>query len=392
MIFLLIDTSVASSNSNKTNTIPKTFPNQSKSSSTSSIQKPTNQASNNDDIITIEEDELISMGLVDDENKENDENDEDKDLELFFASESYMNNNTTMANSRLSTGAANSLTDDFVDEDKLEKLTVGIDDQTILSSQYYDTTGCDLSAVNEWFYPSNMPTRNYQYSIIEQCLHKNTMVVLPTGLGKTFVAAVVMLNFYRWYPNGKIIFMAPTKPLVNQQSDACYKIVGILKEDMVQMTGQMQPDKRKALWDTKRVFFLTPQVISNDILRGIVDVNLIKLVVIDEAHKALGEYAFCKVIESIVEVNKNFRIVALTATPGSDIKAVQNVIDKLLISNIELRSDESIDIQQYNHGREVNKFVLPLTNEVLKIKNAFANVRFDFYCLFFDCYLARFLL
>ena len=324
------------------------------------------------------------MGLVDDENKENADNDEDKDLELFFASESYMsNNNTTMANSRLSMGAANSLADDFVDEDKLEKLTVGIDDQAILSTQYYDTTGCDLSAVNEWFYPNNMPTRAYQYSIIEQCLHKNTMVVLPTGLGKTFVAAVVMLNFYRWYPNGKIIFMAPTKPLVNQQSDACYKIVGILKEDMVQMTGQMQPDKRKALWDTKRVFFLTPQVISNDILRGIVDVNLIKLVVIDEAHKALGEYAFCKVIESIVEVNKNFRIVALTATPGSDIKAVQNVIDKLLISNIELRSDESIDIQQYNHGREVNKFVLPLTNEVLKIKNAFVNVRFEFKFSFF---------
>lgn len=59
-----------------------------------------------------------------------------------------------------------------------------------------------------------MPIRAYQYNIIQQCLYNNTMVVLPTGLGKTFVAAVVMLNFYRWYPNGKIIFMAPTKPLV----------------------------------------------------------------------------------------------------------------------------------------------------------------------------------
>ena len=147
-----------------------------------------------------------------------------------------------------------------------------------------------------------MPIRSYQFDIIQQCLHKNTMVVLPTGLGKTFVAAVVMFNFYRWYPLGKVVFMAPTKPLVNQQADACYNIVGISKEDMTQMTGQMSPEKRKALWDSKRVFFLTPQVIANDILRGNIDVNQIKCVVIDEAHKALGEYAFCKVKNILKEI------------------------------------------------------------------------------------------
>ena len=53
---------------------------------------------------------------------------------------------------------------------------------------------------------------------------------------------------------------------------------------------------------------------------------------------------------------------------------MQNVIDKLLISNIELRSDESADIQQYNHSREVNKFVLKITDEILNIKNTFLEV------------------
>ena len=107
-----------------------------------------------------------------------------------------------------------------------------------------------------------------------------------------------MFNFFRWYPKGKIIFMAPTKPLVAQQAEACHMTVGIPKEDMIQMTGQMAPEKRKVLWHEKRMFFLTPQVISNDILGGNVDVDLIKCVVIDEAHKALGEYAFCKVNHS----------------------------------------------------------------------------------------------
>jgi ERCC4-related helicase len=38
-----------------------------------------------------------------------------------------------------------------------------------------------------------------------------------------------MYNFYRWYPQGKIIFLAPTKPLVAQQIQACYEIMGVLK-------------------------------------------------------------------------------------------------------------------------------------------------------------------
>lgn len=42
--------------------------------------------------------------------------------------------------------------------------------------------------------------------------------------GKTFVAAVVMYNYWRWFPRGKIIFMAPTKPLVVQQVESCYGV------------------------------------------------------------------------------------------------------------------------------------------------------------------------
>ena len=76
-------------------------------------------------------------------------------------------------------------------------------------------------------YPTNYPIREYQYDIVATALLRNTLVSLPTGLGKTFIAAVVMFNFYRWFPAGKVVFMAPTKPLVTQQIGACYDIVGI---------------------------------------------------------------------------------------------------------------------------------------------------------------------
>ena len=98
--------------------------------------------------------------------------------------------------------------------------------------------GFDRHAGDMWIYPTNYPVRDYQFAIVESALTQNTLVCLPTGLGKTFIAAVVMYNFYRWYPKGKIVFMAPTRPLVNQQIDACYKIMGIPKEDSTFMTGQ----------------------------------------------------------------------------------------------------------------------------------------------------------
>ncbi len=100
--------------------------------------------------------------------------------------------------------------------------------------------GFDITAGDSYVYPINYPMRDYQFNIITKALIKNTLVVLPTGLGKTFIAAVVMYNFYRWYPQGKILFMAPTKPLVAQQIQACYSITGIPLQDTAEMTGKFR--------------------------------------------------------------------------------------------------------------------------------------------------------
>lgn len=101
-----------------------------------------------------------------------------------------------------------------------------------------DIPGFDDEAGQLWIYPTNYPIRDYQYNIIHKALFTNTLVCLPTGLGKTFIAAVVMYNFYRWYPNGKIVFLAPTKPLVAQQIEACHNVMGIPQEHSAEMTGK----------------------------------------------------------------------------------------------------------------------------------------------------------
>lgn len=153
----------------------------------------------------------------------------------------------------------------------------------------------DRQAGRIWIYPTNYEKRDYQYKVVSIALFQNTLVVLPTGLGKTFIAAVVMYNYCRWYPTGKIIFTAPTKPLVAQQMDACAKVMGIPKSEMCEMTGGVNPEERKRLWLQKRVFFLTPQTLNNDLVKSTCPWSKVRCLIIDEAHRALGQHAYCQV-------------------------------------------------------------------------------------------------
>ena len=49
--------------------------------------------------------------------------------------------------------------------------------------------------------------------------------------------------------------------------------------------------------------------------------------------------------------NPHFRVLALTATPGSTPDAVQSIIDGLHISRIEIRDENSLDLRQYIHEK-----------------------------------------
>ncbi|NWY45659.1 FANCM protein, partial [Sylvia atricapilla] len=197
--------------------------------------------------------------------------------------------------------------------------------------------GFSEAAGSIWIYPTNLPVRPYQERMAGAALLANTLVCLPTGLGKTFVAAVVMYNFYRWFPSGKAL-------------------------------------GRRELWNTKRVFFLTPQIMVNDLSRGTCPAVEIKCLVIDEAHKALGNHAYCQVVRELSKYTNQFRVLALSATPGSDTKAVQQVISNLLIAQIEVCAEDSPEIQPYSHERQVEKIVVPLGEELVEIQNTYIKV------------------
>lgn len=194
----------------------------------------------------------------------------------------------------------------------------------------------DHEAASHWVYPivEGKSIRDYQYNIAHKALFNNVLCSLPTGLGKTFIAAVVIMNFYRCFPQGKILFMAPTKPLVAQQIEACHSIGGIPNEHSCEMTGQDAGTARASAWRDRRVFYCTPQTVASDLKQGRLDASQVVLVVVDEAHKASGDYAYSTVVRFLMAKNPHFRILALTATPGSKSEAVQAVIDNLHVSRV----------------------------------------------------------
>ena len=215
----------------------------------------------------------------------------------------------------------------------------------------------DREAARTFVYPvqPDKPMRVYQYNIVSRALFENTLVSLPTGLGKTFIAAVVMcvplsleplsfspsradlvaahrarrLNFYRWYPRGKVLFLAPTRPLVTQQIKACHYIAGIPQNDCIELTGGTPAKLRSVGWLTKRVIYSTPQTVERDLAKGRLDPRDVTCIVVDEAHRASGDYSYCGVVRYMMCRNPHFRVLALTATPGSRGEAVQEVIDNL---------------------------------------------------------------
>lgn len=222
----------------------------------------------------------------------------------------------------------------------------------------------DQDTINTFTYPSNVTRRKYQFDISKLCLRYNTLVCLPTGSGKTLIAAVVMMNFHRWFPKGKIIFMAPTRTLVNQQVEACSNFTDIKRDKIIIMTGtNASGSLRKNIWEEKSVFFCTPQIVNNDIDKKRLNPTKIVLLIIDEAHHARSNYAYTVVVRKVAARSSQFRVIGLSATPGADMISVQSVIYNLMVSKIVYLDENDPDIAQYQHERNIEFITVPLSTD-----------------------------
>ncbi len=215
--------------------------------------------------------------------------------------------------------------------------------------------------------------RLYQETILSSCSEKNTLVVLPTGMGKTGIALLLAAQRINQYPNSKIIILAPTKPLVEQHKTTFEKHLDVEEEKLAVFTGFVKPEKRAELWKKAKIIFSTPQGLENDIISGKIDLADASLVVFDEAHRATGDYAYNFIAKQYLKNAKYPRVLALTASPGAELEKINEICNNLGIEEIEVRDRDDPDVKPYVQKTEFEWLSVNLPKEFYEIKKYLDN-------------------
>jgi Fanconi anemia group M protein len=71
------------------------------------------------------------------------------------------------------------------------------------------------------------------------------------------------------------------------------------------------------------------------------------LLVFDECHRSVKEYAYTEIASQYAKTSDYPLILGMTASPGSDVERVRNVCESLFIEHVEYRNDEDPDVSPY---------------------------------------------
>jgi len=207
--------------------------------------------------------------------------------------------------------------------------------------------------------------RSYQKNIADSAQRRNTMVILPTALGKTVISLLVCADMLYNYRDKRILVMAPTRPLVSQHMKYFSSVLKISEENIASVTGKILPYARRAVWDSTdiRLMFATPEVVKNDLEEGRLNLKDFGLLVFDEAHRAMKEYAYTSIAKEYIKQSSCPYILAMTASPGAERKRIQEVCNNLLIEHIEYRSEDDPDVKPYVNAIDVKWEWLDLPEE-----------------------------
>jgi Fanconi anemia group M protein len=196
--------------------------------------------------------------------------------------------------------------------------------------------------------PGVVEDRLYQRLIAYMATRKNTLVVLPTALGKTVISALVTAYLYAQYRDKRILIMAPTRPLVLQHLETFKSILKIPSWSMAALTGKTPARLRAKTWKSQaRIFFATPQVVKNDLEKGVLSLEDFCLLVFDECHRARKDYAYTAIARIYPQQCNWPLILGMTASPGSNLERIREICEALFIEQIEFRSEEDWDVKPY---------------------------------------------
>ncbi|XP_044182237.1 uncharacterized protein LOC114966062 isoform X2 [Acropora millepora] len=219
--------------------------------------------------------------------------------------------------------------------------------------------------------------REYQKELFLQALRRNTMVYLPTGSGKTLIAAMVLNCMKKLNPDKLMVFLVDRIPLVYQQSDYIkYQVPDLRVEILAGDIGRFPGDKARwmatvqALLENKiDLLVMTSQILLNLMAEecSVLSMSDISLIVFDEAHHCLGNHSYNQIMRDFYKkTDEKLKplVLALTASPaGTDKLETTRENLETLLSNLcacarmPLRSR---DLELHCNRPETSYKVIPL--------------------------------
>jgi Fanconi anemia group M protein len=214
--------------------------------------------------------------------------------------------------------------------------------------------------------PEVVSSRAYQLTLAEKALRQSSLIVLPTGLGKTVIALLVMAD--RIEDGKKILMLSPTKPLVEQHAAFLRRALAIEPERVAVFTGSVSPGEREEIWKGSTVIVSTPQVIENDVLMKRFGLSDVSLIIFDEAHRATGDYAYVYIAKKYMEQSVDPLVLGITASPGSTPEKINEVKQNLFIEHVELKTENDPDVSPYIYEKDVEWVKVDVPDKAAEIK------------------------
>jgi Fanconi anemia group M protein len=197
-------------------------------------------------------------------------------------------------------------------------------------------------------------------------LEEDLLVVLPTGLGKTIIAALLAAEALR-RSDGKVLVLAPTRPLVQQHADSFGRWLTPLR--FARFTGTVKRPIREGAWETADVVFATPEIVVNDLAANRYGLSEVMVVVFDEAHHAVGKYAYVPLAARYrTDRPEGGRVLGLTASPGGKDERIEEVVANLGVRRIEARSREDDGVREFVQPVEIDYRWVDLPPESQRIR------------------------
>jgi endoribonuclease Dicer len=193
--------------------------------------------------------------------------------------------------------------------------------------------------------------RTYQVEMFVAGMLANSVIYLPTGTGKTLVAAMILAVMKKLNPKKKIFFVTDRIPLVFQQASyiryQCHLTVGeFCGENKQFASSQLEYD----------VLVFTCEFLNNMLFNKNLYMEDCSCLIIDEIHHACNkEHSFARLVAnyyaSIDKAEYKPRLIGLTASPSgsslneAEIKARLEILTSLIGGDVVMPLEYKLDLK-----------------------------------------------